>query len=223
MDNAFYQLMVIGVAILGVFRGYRKGFINQIPGVLGFAFGTVCCHVFTEQGEEVARALFPSIAGRLGADFIYSLLGSGVVYVAVFVAFSLLTRILRSAMQIFAGGLLNSLIGAAFCLVKYMLALSILFNIIVCFSPRSELMHSAMADDGNAVEVVMGIAPALLGCLSYEDLAHIVQLEDAKKISGNIRKPGNVIIKERTEASGIPCCRENSAWDHGCAIYEAIC
>lgn len=223
MDNAFYQLMVIAVGVAGVFLGYRRGLINQISGVLGFAFGTVCCHVFTEQGEEVARALFPSVAGHLGADFIYSLLGSGVVYVGVFVAFSLLTRILRSAMQIFAGGMLNSLLGAAFCLVKYLLALSILFNIIVCFSPRSELMHAAMSDDGNAVELVMGLAPALLGCLSYEDLAHIVQLEDAKKISGNLRESGSVILFEETIAQRVPCCPAQPAGSNVCAIYEAIC
>ena len=194
MDNAFYQLLVIAIALIGVFRGYRKGFIDQISGVLGFAFGTVCCHVFAEPGEDLARNLFPGIANHLGADFIYSIIGAATIYLSVFLAFSLLTTILKSAMQVFSGGLLNSLLGAFFCMLKYLLFLSVAFNIIVCVSPRSALMKAALCDDGNAVEAVMALAPALLGSLSYEDLGHIVQLEDAKKISANLSEHHNVIL-----------------------------
>ncbi len=53
--------------------------------------------------------------------------------------------------------------------------------------------NNASADDGNVVECVMLLAPGLLGCGSVEDLAHILQLKEAKKISCNITPEAGVI------------------------------
>ena len=58
-------------------------------------------------------------------------------------------------------------------------------------------MKYASSDDGNVVEVVMMLAPGLLGCRSYEDLYHLLQLREAKKISCNISREPCVIDKQR--------------------------
>lgn len=196
MSDAIYHIIVMAVAGIAVVSGFRKGFTGQVTGVLGFAFGTVCAHVFEPQVEEMLRSLFPGIRTSIGAAFIYSMLSAALVYLAVYFLFRTLTKVLKSAMQVFYVGMLDSLMGSAFCLVKYMLLLSIFYNLILCVNPESRLLRYASADDGNVVEVVMLIAPGLLGCGSCEDLWHLIQLREAKKISCNIIGESDVITIE---------------------------
>ncbi len=196
MSDAAYHIIVIAVAAVAVIRGFHSGFTGQVSGVLGFAFGTVCAHVFDEQAEALMRAWLPWFDGHLGSTFIYSVTSSGLVYVVVYMLFKMLTKVLRSAMQVFYVGMLDKLIGSAFCLAKYMLALSIAYNLILCVNPTSPLMKFATADDGNVVEGVMLLAPGLLGCYSFEDLSHLLQLREAQKISCNIHSTPVVIEKE---------------------------
>ena len=183
MSAVAYHIIVIVIAAVAVIKGFRSGFTGQVSGVLGFAFGTVCTHVFSDQAEAFMRTLFPALQGHVGSEFIYSVTSAAVVYVIVYLLFKILTKVLRSAMQVFYVGMLDRLLGAAFCLAKYMLLLSIAYNLIVCVNPSSQLMKYATSDDGNVVECVMLLAPGLLGCHSFEDFYHILQLREAKKIS----------------------------------------
>lgn len=196
MTDAAYHILAIIVAVTAIVKGFRSGFTGQVSGVLGFAFGTVCAHVFDTESESLVRGLLPGLSGRVGSEFAYSVISAALVYAIVFVAFRLFTRILRSAMQVFYVGMLDKLLGAAFCLLKYMLVLSIVYNLILCVNPTSRLLKYATAEDGNIVEVVMMLAPGLLGCDSYEDLSHLLQLREAKKISCNINSCENVITKK---------------------------
>lgn len=186
MSAAAYHIVVIVIAAVAVIKGFRSGFTGQVSGVLGFAFGTVCTHVFSDQSEAFMRAMLPGLEGHVGSAFIYSVTSAALVYIVVYLLFKILTKVLRSAMQVFYVGMLDRLLGAAFCLAKYMLLLSIVYNLIVCVNPSSQLMKYATSDDGNVVECVMLLAPGLLGCHSFEDFSHILQLREAKKISQNI-------------------------------------
>lgn len=207
MNDAVYHIIAIIVATVAILKGFKSGFTGQISGVLGFAFGTVCAHVFDDQSEALVRGILPGIEGLVGSAFIYSVMAAAIVYVAVFLIFRIFTKVLRSAMQVFYVGMLDKLLGSAFCLVKYMLVLSIVYNLILCVNPSSKLLKYATADDGNVVEVVMMLAPGLLGCRSYEDLAHLLQLREAKKISVNINKSSDVII---------------TGW-HACRFAGSVC
>lgn len=143
--------------------------------------------------RRVVRTILPGIQGHLGSAFIYSVLAAVMVYVIVYMAFRIFTKVLRSAMQVFYVGMLDSLLGSAFCLIKYMLFISIIYNLILCVNPSSPLMKYANADDGNVVECVILLAPGLLGCGSVEDLSHLIQLKEAKKISCNLTPSPDVI------------------------------
>ncbi|MDE6443901.1 MAG: CvpA family protein [Muribaculaceae bacterium] len=200
MSDAAYHIIALTVVAVALFKGYSSGFTGQVSGVLGFAFGAVCSHVFSDDVEGFIRWLVPSIGHVPGNTFIYSVLAVTVIYIGVYVIFRMLTGVLRSAMQVFGLGLLDRLLGAGFCVVKYLLLLSIVYNVIVCINPHSPLMKYANADDGNIVEGVMLLAPEFLGCYSFTDLAHILQLREARKISVNHRVYPCVINSE----AGLP-------------------
>lgn len=197
MTETGYHLIVIVVAAFAVIKGFRTGFTGQISGILGFAFGAVCAHVFEPDAEEIYRSLFPGIRNAVGSAFIYSVMASVTVYCIVFLCFRLFTKVLRAAMQVFYVGMLDSIFGAAFSLLKYLLFISILFNLILCVNPNSSLLKATSSDDGNVVEAVVLLAPAVLGCGSALDLSHLIQLREAKKISCNLRVQP-LVIKENS-------------------------
>ncbi len=189
MSETGYHIIVIAVAAYAVIKGFKSGFTGQISGILGFAFGTVCAHVFESEAESILRSLLPGIRNSVGSAFIYSVLASVAVYCIVYTIIKFFTRVLRKAMQVFYVGMLDAIMGAVFCLFKYMLVVSIAYNLILCINPSSSLLKYASADDGNVVEAVVLLAPGLLGCGSVEDLAHLLQIRDAKSISCAVGTP----------------------------------
>lgn len=186
MSGTGYHIIVIAVAAYAVIKGFKSGFTGQISGILGFAFGTVCAHVFEPEAESLIRAILPGIRHSAVSAFIYSVLASVSVYCVVYMLFKIFTKVLKSAMQVFYVGMLDSIMGSMFCLLKYMVVVSIAYNLILCINPGSSLLKYANADDGNVVEAVVLLAPGLLGCGDVGDLAHLLQIRDAKSISCNL-------------------------------------
>ena len=178
-----YHLIAIIVAVFGVVKGYRKGFFRQIPLLIGFCFGVVCARIFCVPVEEGLRQLLPSIASRPECGYVYSTLARGLVFIIVYELFSFCTGFLRLLFRTFDSGVPDSMAGSFFTLVRSLLILSIFYNFMLCWSPDSEMLRYAKSDDGNIIEAVMLVAPAILGGESVEDLAHTLQLEAAKCIS----------------------------------------
>lgn len=185
MGNAWYHLVLICVAVAGIWRGYRKGLVHQLAGVLGIGFGIVASRLFSGMLAEWLIERYPGIGISWCPDFVYGALASAIVFGVAFMACRLAAGVLRSAMQFIHVGALNSLLGAVFGLLKYLLIVSIVFNLILCFDKDSELLSMHDDNDGNMVELVLDLAPALLGTPSPGDLEHESQLREAKKISFN--------------------------------------
>lgn len=199
MPEGIYQLIIVIVGLFALFKGYRRGFLNQLSGLLGMAFGVTCSIVFADRVAEILKSViatdfpFPS--------YFYSTLASAIIYVSVFVIIRFFTNILKSAMSIFHVGILNRIAGAGFCLFKYLMVLSIIYNLIVCFDSKSSLLKYTQYDDGNIVAGVLNLAPNVLGSVDIDDLTHALQLIDAKKISCNFNSEKDVIKIEKPFSS----------------------
>lgn len=191
-----YLILVLTVGVVSLAKGFRTGITNQLASLLGFAFGAVGSRVLN--GEFVSS--FGWVSGLTPAPELNhpaaSLVCGATIYFVVFSLFSILSGLLRGAMSVFETGMFNRLLGAFFCCLKNLLWLSIFFNLLLCFSPKSELLRFERANDGNLVSAVMEMTPAILGCVGGEDFAHINQLREAKKISCNFRRERNVILTQ---------------------------
>lgn len=192
MADIFCHILVIAVAVWAAVSGFRKGLAGQASSVLGLAFGIVVTRVLSADAYNMAKSLFTGFDDAVCAPFILSVLSSGILYCLVFFVVKAFTIPLQKAVSFIGFGILDSLAGIAFSLASNMIFLSIFFNVYVCFVPQSTIMKYATAEDGNAVEAVMLLAPYALGCLSFEDLHHLIQLREARKISRNYCIPENV-------------------------------
>lgn len=183
MSNAIYSLIVIGFASLAIFRGYKIGLVKQTSALLAMTFGAVCARILGPMGADYLMTLIPDFLRAFNTPFICASLSAGVIYVVVYVLVKLLTGIIDFAVRILSSGILNSIFGSLFCLLKYLMFISIVYNFIADVKPESGLLKTALGHDGNVVEGVMWIAPAILDFPDAEDLGHAYQLEQAKSIS----------------------------------------
>lgn len=192
-EAAIYHIIIIAAGVYGIFRGWRCGFFGQTGGLLGMLFGIVFCRLFVKDGVVVAEEVCPSIADLFASDFIYTSLTALVIYTTVYFGFRLMSLVLNRVLSGLNPGPVNSLGGAALCLLKYVLFISLIYNVILAIFPGSALMKECRAGDGNMIELVMALAPALMDTYSPCDLALKYQLKEAESISYNISGNGCVI------------------------------
>lgn len=183
MTDALYHILAIAVAAIGVIRGYRRGLTGCVTSVLGLAFGVVCAHIFCEGAASGLETLLPSGMAERGGYYLTSNLGAGLVYFGVYFLFRSVTGIIRRALDNGQSGLLNSLLGTFFCVTNYLLMLSIFYNVAIGLDPDAPLMRYGRSDDGNIIEAVVWIAPAMLGSEPFAEFAHQEQLRKARGIS----------------------------------------
>lgn len=183
MGEAIYHILVIGVALVGMFRGFQTGLLRQMSGVLGFVFGIVAARAVGPDFADWLGRWFPHYYHPVAKTFFISILGYGMVWGGCVLAFSMLTRILNLVLGLIPTGIVNSIAGAVFSILKYLMFLSILFDLAICRPFESPLMHCARHDDGNLVDAVIRLAPELLGTMSADEYVHRVQLWEARTIS----------------------------------------
>ena len=183
MGEAIYHVLVIAVALVGLFRGFQAGLMRQVSGLLGFVFGIVAARAVGPDFSAWLAGWFPQVYHPVARVFFISVLGHGIVWGLCMFAFSMFAGILNFILSALPAGGMNSIAGAAFCLLKYLMFLSILFDLALCRPFESPLMHCARHDDGNLVDCVIRLAPELLGTMSADEYVHRVQLWEARSIS----------------------------------------
>lgn len=183
MGDAIYHVMVIAVGLLALWRGFFRGISRQVSGVLGFLFGVVAARAIGPDFQLWLMSWVPHLYAPVAESFFFSTLSYGLIWSACVFLFSMLTGILNIVLGYFPVGLMNSMAGALFTLLKYLMFLSLLFDLAICRPQDSPLMHCASHDDGNPVDAVIRLAPCVLGSMSADDYLLKVQLWQAKSIS----------------------------------------
>ena len=183
MGEAIYHVLVIAVALTGLFRGFHTGLTRQVSGVLGFVFGIVAAGAVGPGLADWLQGWMPRFYHPVAREFFFSTLSYGVIWSGCLLAFSMLTKILDYILGLIPVGIINSLAGAVFSMVKYLMFLSLLFDLAICRPFDSPLMHCARHDDGNLVDCVIRLAPEVLGFMSADEDVHKVQLWEARTIS----------------------------------------
>lgn len=185
----FYQLILIAVLLVAIFHGWRRGMAKQLASLLGLAFGFVCARLFYEPAADMLDPLIPA-ADSFAPDpfgepmrrYTAYMVGASLVFALVYMVFRLMGGVLAKALNILHTGAINSIMGAAFNLAKWVLIMSIIFNLWLIIRPNCELRKFCDYGDGNLVELVMNAAPMMLGTESPSDLEHYHQMEEAHKL-----------------------------------------
>lgn len=179
------MIVVLGIAIWGFSKGYRKGFVAQTASLLGLAFGVVVARLFGPEAEIWLQSINPRTAQTVTGGYMTSLVAHAIPLVLTYLVISLPGGILGTALSVFHFGTFDAIAGSLFGLFKNLVLLSLVIDAVIGFWPQGSIMKCASDDDGNLIHAVASIAPALAGNTSVSELAHRLQLEDAKRISRN--------------------------------------
>lgn len=183
MNSGIYHIVIIVVAVWAVFTGYKRGFFRQIGEVLAVVTGIVVVRICASECYEFADEAVPGFVSGFNRPFLVKTLTCTILYVVVYSIIALITMTLGKLINVVGGDILNSIGGAVFRLFQWLIFLSLAYNLIADMSPSGTLTRSSRLHDGNVVEGVIKIAPAVLGFPDAEEVGHYQQLEDAKKIS----------------------------------------
>lgn len=182
LGKILYHLLIIVAGVYGLLTGFRKGFLRQIDSVVAITFAIVAAYIFGPDIRDWVNGYLQGFTS-FNVPFIVATMSAILVFTAVYFILRLAMIPVAAMMRAIPGGVVNSIAGAAYRLFKYMVFLSLAYNLIVDVSPKSSLAKSSRSHDGNVVEGVVKLAPALMGFPSGEEVGHYQQLEDAKKIS----------------------------------------
>lgn len=189
MWNALYHIIVIGLAVWGILTGYRKGLMRQLGSVIAVAFGIVLTIVLAPDFTPIIDGMIPDFVSGFNREFIVQTLSCTIIYVFTSGLLELVLMPLGKLMKVMPGGILDSIGGAIFRPFRYLLLISLFYNLIIDFNPSGPLTRVSRLHDGNVVEGVIKMAPGIMRFPGGEEVAHYQQLEDARKISqGEIRK-----------------------------------
>lgn len=181
--SGLYHILVIGVAVWAIVSGYRRGLFRQLGAVVAVVTGIVCARILAPLCLDWIGERLPDFISGFKRDYVVMSLAYGGIFLVATYAVLLVASPIGKLLKVLDGSVLNNIAGALFRLFQYMMILSVFYNIIGDMQPSGPLIQTSRRHDGNVVEGVVKIAPAILGFPDGEEVGYRQQLEDAKKIS----------------------------------------
>lgn len=183
MAKIILTVIILGVAFYSIVLGFRKGLTNCVPSLIATAFGVASVRIFTSGTLAPLHTFIPWNFEPAYLEFVDNFLWAALIYSAVYIALKVFCSIFSRLLSIIPVGMFNRIVGSLFMLFKNLLWLSLLFNLILCFSPEIGLLDYEKSNDGNLIAGILDLAHAVTGCVSADYLSHLVQLKEASFIS----------------------------------------
>lgn len=155
---SYIDAFIAVVGVLGLIRGWFKGLVDQVLGLVGIVVAIILSAMFAAPvGAAVVNSmgLSPKIAGTVGF---------AVVFAGVMLGVFLLVRAIKNTLSALSLGGIDKLGGAAFGGFKALLILSLLLgfvNMMPLMAGATDPVFDEETRDGSLFyEPVRGIAPA---------------------------------------------------------------
>lgn len=183
MGAVGYILLLLALILWGIFSGWRKGLLGQTGSLLGIAFGVVGSRVLLPDVMPTVAGWIRSAEAATDPEYMVASVATLIIVAVAYGVFLLCGVILNRLLKVLSFQPLDSVLGAIFGVAKWCFLLSVAYNAILGLQQDGPLLKLCSDGDGNPVEMIMGIAPAVVGYDSPDELMHLRQLEDARKIS----------------------------------------
>ncbi len=159
------DIILLIIFIAAAVTGYRKGFIAQAGAVAAIVVSIIACRLLAPAVTDwIMSSRDPSESSM--SRFMASALAYGGIYLIAYYGVILIVRLLKLVTRTLFLGPLDRIGGAAVNILKWGLALSLVFNLYLALWPSGRLLSSSTIAGGKPVEWVTGLAPAALGFIS---------------------------------------------------------
>lgn len=135
------DILILLFVGLGIFVGYRKGFLNQVASLLGFLVGLYLAkEYYTDLAKELSPTIFDSMSFANAISFI-------AIWLVVPLVFGLIATMIARFLDAVYLGWLNRLLGTVAGAVKYVLLLSLLICIFDVFDSENQILSKAKKEN----------------------------------------------------------------------------
>lgn len=157
------DIVVVIVCVAACIRGYMTGFVLQLSFLLGIILGAVFA-------GEMAKKIAPYLENIIGEpEYLAAPISYVIGFVIILIAVNLIGRIVNSLVKVVLLGTVNRLVGAVFCLGKWILIMSILLNLLVTFDHNKTIIKEEVREQSNVYSSLIEIAQIIIPYLRFDD------------------------------------------------------
>lgn len=148
--------------------GFHQGVVRQLGSLAALLIALFACYLFGEVGVEIVEKLLGVDAeSPLTRQIACEILGRGALFLIVWGAVNIFTRTIHQLVKIIHFGLINSLLGALFMVVKAGIVIGVAIMLWASVKPSSEVAQNP----GPVTTAVCELSGGLLGALEGPDQA----------------------------------------------------
>lgn len=147
------------IIIAGVVRGGYRGSIKQIASILALIVAIIITNLFGDAATGLLGRIVPELSDE---QWLASFLAHGLLFVFVYLTVSLGGKLVRNIAASLNLGVIDRIIGAIFCTLKYLLIISLILNAWHAISPNSGLFASSTMMHGALMRFTLDFAPMLI-------------------------------------------------------------
>lgn len=158
----WFDLVILTILLLALFRGYVTGFIKQAVSLLGVVLGAFLAGklapmiadklvLFTDAGKHIISPV----------SYIFAFL---IIYIIVF----FVGRLLQSFVKALKLNALNRFTGAVFCSLKWFLVISLLLNILISIDPDKNIIHNDIREQSYSYPHLKNLVTYIVPYLKFD-------------------------------------------------------
>lgn len=168
------DFLILLFVVAGMVRGFSKGIIFELSGLLGLIIAIYVSRYHSTPFAEFIHDFF-----NVGKEYCPAL-GMVMAFIVSMIVVKGLAMLAVKLIKAISLGWLNSLLGALISTLKYVLAISIVMNVLGPINSKLNILDKHHAEDSVLCSSVMGFAPAILPLLNLNELFNIPKsIEDS--------------------------------------------
>lgn len=158
----WFDILIYIVVTYCVFKGYKTGLIKQLATLAGLIAGAIL-------SGQISSILLPVLQGKShSSEYILAPLSYMLAFALIMLAFYLLGTLIQGVIEAAKMGTLNRLAGVVLCLVKWMLAISIVINLIGKIDSKHYIISEDTINRSKMYKYVQPFAPHIVPFLKFE-------------------------------------------------------
>lgn len=156
MNIEVIDIVVGGILAYGLIRGYFLGVVQQLGSLGGLVIAILFANLFTPIFEKLLNEW----------DFAGESINHKLAYLISFLILlfgcNLIARLIKKTLRMLHLGWFDRMGGSLFCCFKYLLIVSVLFNLYNVLSDDMKVSVPQIPDDAKLCNIVMKVAPAVI-------------------------------------------------------------
>lgn len=154
------DIIILIVFVASVVYGFYKGIIVQAGALGGVLLGVILCRLAS---PWLAAEIAGWHDGGNAPSYVDSVLANIILFIAGYLGVKAVAGFFKNITHALCLGGLDRVAGAIFCMLQWMLVVSLLLNLWLIIKPATNLHALSTIGNGHAIDAIVAFAPKLLG------------------------------------------------------------